>query len=185
MRNCILQFLGESSLMRNDEASCRHKHPLTGLISVCRDDGVFCVFTLFLNLALFNLIVVINKRALNVFSYSSTVESLHYLRVWIYFGLLHRCFENEQVLLEYRGGFGFLFVCCIYWNVLCGIYLGMNVSGEVCGEVVSRSLMSKSAAFLSKLTNVKMYKHRRGVNAYVFFLTCSLEANPSSSDAGH
>ena len=54
----------------------------------------------------------------------------------------------------------------------------MNVSGEVCGEVVSRSLMSKSAAFLSKLTNVKMYKHLRG-NAFVFFLTCSLEANPS------
>ena len=23
---------------------CRHKHPFTGLISVCRDDGVCCVF---------------------------------------------------------------------------------------------------------------------------------------------
>ena len=44
---------------------CRHEHPFTGLISVCRD-GVCCVFTLSLNLAIFNLIVVINKRALNV-----------------------------------------------------------------------------------------------------------------------
>ena len=53
-----------------------------------------------------------------------------------------------------------------------GIYLFMNVSGDVCDEVVSRSLMSKSAAFLSKPTSVKMYKHLRGVNAFVFFLAC-------------
>ena len=49
-------------------SSCRHEHPFTSLISVCRDYGVCCVFTLSLNLALFNLIVVINKRALIVFS---------------------------------------------------------------------------------------------------------------------
>ena len=54
----------------------------------------------------------------------------------------------------------------------------MNVSGDVCDEVVSHSLMSKPAAFLSKLTSVKMSKHLCGVNAFVFFLTCSLEANP-------
>ena len=54
----------------------------------------------------------------------------------------------------------------------------MNVSGDVCDEVVSHSLMSKLAAFLSKLTSVKMNKHLCGVNAFVFFLTCSLEANP-------
>ena len=62
-------------------SNCGHEHPFTGLISVCRDDRVCCVFTLLLNLALFNLTVVINKRVLNVFSYSSTLESLHYLRV--------------------------------------------------------------------------------------------------------
>ena len=62
----------------------------------------------------------------------------------------------------------------------------MNVSGDVCDEVVSRNLMSKSAAFLSKLTSVKMNKHLCGVNAFVFFLTCSLEANPSCvPHAGH
>ena len=55
----------------------------------------------------------------------------------------------------------------------------MNVSGDVCDEVVSRSLMSMPAAFLSKLTSVKMNKHLCGVIAFVFFLTCSLEANPS------
>ena len=52
-----------------------------------------------------------------------------------------------------------------------GIYLCMNVSGDVCDEVVSRSLMSKPAAFLSKLTSVKMNKHLCDVNAFVFFLT--------------
>ena len=84
-------------------------HPFTGLISVSRDDGECCVFTLLLNLALIKLTVVINKCALNVCSYSSTLESSHYLRVWRVFTLV--CctgdFENEQVLLEYRGGFGF------------------------------------------------------------------------------
>ena len=65
-----------------------------------------------------------------------------------------------------------------------GINLCMNVSGDVCDEVVSRSLMSKLAAFLSKLTSVKMNKHLCGVNAFVFFLTCSLEANPSCVPLG-
>ena len=46
---------------------CRHKNSFTGLISVYREDGVCCVFTLSPNLALFNLIVAINKRAVNVF----------------------------------------------------------------------------------------------------------------------
>ena len=44
--------------------------------------------------------------------------------------------------------------------------------------------MSKSAAFLSKLTSVKMNRHLCGVNAFVFFLACSLEANPSCVPLG-
>ena len=44
--------------------------------------------------------------------------------------------------------------------------------------------MSKSAAFLSKLTSVKMFKHLRGVNAFVFFLACSLKVNPSCVSLG-
>ena len=52
---------------------CRHKHPFTSLISVCRDDGAMLCFYLSLNLALFNLNVAINKRAPNVFSCSSTL----------------------------------------------------------------------------------------------------------------
>ena len=46
---------------------CRHKSSFTGLISVYREDGVCCVFTLSLNLALFRLIVAINMRAVNDF----------------------------------------------------------------------------------------------------------------------
>ena len=99
---------------------CRHEHPFTGLISVCRDDGVCCVFTLSLNLAIFNLIVVINKRALNVFSYTATMESWHYLCVWSVITLV--CctgdFETEHVLLEYRGEFRFLLVLWTSCNVL-------------------------------------------------------------------
>ena len=60
----------------------------------------------------------------------------------------------------------------------------MNVSGDVCDEVVSRSLTAKSAVFPSKLTSVKMFKHLRGVNAFVFFLACSLKSNPSCVSLG-
>ena len=64
------QVLARKVLDEDERQSIRrHKHPLTGLISVCRDDGVCCVFTFLLNLALFNLTVVVKKRALNVFSY--------------------------------------------------------------------------------------------------------------------
>ena len=83
---------------------CRHKNPFTDLISVCRDDELCCIITMLLNLALFNLIVVINKRALNVFSNPTTLEC-----VWRAPTLV--CctgdFVNEQVLLEYRDEFGF------------------------------------------------------------------------------
>ena len=89
---------------------------------------------------------------------------------WDHLGLL-----TEQVLLEYRGEFWFLLVSWISCNVLFnislrdhsgGIHQYMNVSGDVCDDVVSRSLMSMPAAFLSKLTSVKMNKHLRGVNAF-------------------
>ena len=150
---------------------------------------------MWLNFALFNLIVVINKRALNVFSNPATLESLHYLCVWRVFTLVCSTgdVETEQVLLEYRDEFGFLLVSWISCNKLfntslrdhsVGIYLGMNMSGDVCDEVGSHSLMSKSAAFLSKLTSVKMNRHLCGVNAFVFFLACSLEANPSCVPLG-
>ena len=69
------QVLGRKSLDEEERRNiCRHKHPFTSLISDCRDDGVCCVFTLSLSLALFNLIVVINKRAQNVFSYTANAE---------------------------------------------------------------------------------------------------------------
>ena len=57
------KFLGEEE-RRN---ICRHRNLFTGLISVYCEDWVCCVFTSSLNLALFNLIVAINKRAVNVF----------------------------------------------------------------------------------------------------------------------
>ena len=65
------------------------------------------------------------------------------------------------------GEFWFLLVLWTSCNVLIntslrehsgGIYLCMNVSGDVFDEVVSHSLMSMLAAFLSKLTSVKMNK---------------------------
>ena len=92
------------------------------------------------------------------------------------------------------GSFGFSLVLWTSCNVLFntslrdhsgGIYLCMNVSRDMCDEVVYHSLMSKPAAFLSKLTSVKMNKHLCGVNAFVFSLTCSLEGNPSCVLLGH
>ena len=47
---------------------CRHKSSFTGLISVYREDEYLVFFTLSLNLALFRLIVAINKHYLKVFS---------------------------------------------------------------------------------------------------------------------
>ena len=44
--------------------------------------------------------------------------------------------------------------------------------------------MFKPAAFLSKHTNIKMCEHLRGVRAFVFFLMCSLKANPSCVPLG-
>ena len=105
--------------------------------------------------------------------------------------------ETEQVLLEYRCEFWFLLVLWTSCNVLFytslrdhsgGIYLGMNVSGDVCDEVVSHSLMSKSAAFLSKLTSVKMFRSSwcqrlrviSGVQSESKSKLCS-----SGRDAGH
>ena len=73
-----------------------------------------------LNIALFNLIVAINKRALNVFSNTETMESLRYLYIWSVITLV--CctgdFETEQVILEYRGEFWFLLVLWTSCNVL-------------------------------------------------------------------
>ena len=144
MRSSIIKFLREEERL----SICRHEHPFTGLISVCRDDGVCCVFTLSLNLALFNLKVAINKRALNVLSYTATMESLHYLCFWSVITLVccTRDFETEQVLLECGGEFWFLLVLWTSRNVLFntsmgdhsgGIYLGMNVSGDAFLSAVS------------------------------------------------
>ena len=70
-------------------------------------------------------------------------------------------------------------------NLKCTFqHFSMNVSGDVCDEVVSHSLMSKSAVFLSKLTIVKMFKYLSGVNACMFFLACSLKANPGCVSLG-
>ena len=75
-------------------------------------------------------------------------------------------FKTEQVPLQYRGEVWFLLVLCTSCNVLFttslrdrsgGIYLCMNVSGDVCDEVVSRSSMYKPAAFLAELTSVQTY----------------------------
>ena len=77
--------------------------------------------------------------------------------------------------------FWFLLVLWTSCNELFNTFL---VSGDVCDDVVFHSSMFKPAAFLSKLTSVKMCKHLRGVNTFVFFLMCSLKANPSSVPLG-
>ena len=77
--------------------------------------------------------------------------------------------------------FWFLLVLWTSCNELFNTFL---VSGDVCDEVVFHSSMFKPAAFLSKLTSVKMCKHLRGVNAFVFFLMCNLKANPSCVPLG-
>ena len=68
-------------------------------------------FTLSLNLALFRLIVAINKRAVNVFLHRNGRE-LHYLCIWNVITLVWCTgdFETKQVLLQYRGEFWFLLV---------------------------------------------------------------------------
>ena len=87
--------------------------------------------------------------------------------------------ETEQVCPEYRWAFWFLLVSWTSCNALFhaslransgGIYLIMKVSMDLCDEVGSHCLtrlMSKPAAYHSKLTSVMMYKHLRGVNAFV------------------
>ena len=77
--------------------------------------------------------------------------------------------------------FWFLLVLWTSCNELFNTFL---VSGDVCDEVVFHSSMPKSPAFLSKLTSIKMYKSLRGVNAFVFFPTCSLKAIPSCVPVG-
>ena len=77
--------------------------------------------------------------------------------------------------------FWFLLVMWTSCNELFNTFL---VSGDVCDEVVFNSSMINSPAFLSKLTSIKMYKSLRGVNAFVFFPTCSLKANPSCVPLG-
>ena len=91
------------------------------------------------------------------------------------FSKLNKFFWN---LVE---SFGFLLVLWTSCNELFNTFL---VSGDVCDEVVFHSSMFKPAAFLSKLSSVKMCKHLRGVSASVFFLTCNLKANPSCVPLG-
>ena len=157
---------------------CRHKNPFTSLISVHCEDGVCCVFTLSLNLALFNLIVAINKRAVNDFSSTATTESLHYLCIWNVITLVWCTgdFETEQVLLQYRGEVCFC-SCCGHSG---GIYLWMNVSGDV----TKLCLTVRCASLLHFLQSSRVFKHLRGVNTFVFFLACSLKANPSCVPLG-
>ena len=77
--------------------------------------------------------------------------------------------------------FWFLLVLWTSCNELFNIFL---VSGDVCDEGVFHSSMFKPAAFLAKLTSIKMFKSLGGVNAFVFFSTCSLRANPSCVPLG-
>ena len=156
--------------------------------------GMLCFYLVAESRHVLNLTVVINKRALNVFACSPTLESLHYLRIWRVITLV--CctgdFETDEFLWNIVVSFGFC-SCCGHPAMYCSTLPGETILVEslyervwrcVCNEVVSHSLMSMSAAFLSKLTSVKMYKHLCGVNAFVFFLTCSLEPNPSCVPLG-
>ena len=60
----------------------RQKNPFNDLISVCREDSVCCAVASLLNFAMFNLIVVINKHSLKVFSHTATLKSLHCMSFW-------------------------------------------------------------------------------------------------------
>ena len=141
-------------------------------------------FTLSLNLALFRLIVAINKRAVNVFLHRNDRE-LHYLCIWNVITLVWCTGDFEkQVLLQYRGEFWFLLVLLTSCNVLFttslrdhsgGIYLCMNVSGGVCRSCVSQ--FDIQACCISCRAH-ECSTHLRGVNTLVLFLTCSQKANP-------
>ena len=115
---------------------------------------------------------------------------LRYLCIWNVITLVWCTgdFETEQVLLLYRGEVWFLLVLWTSCNVLFstslrdhsgGIYLCMNVSGGVFDEVLSRSSLSKPAAFLAELTSVQTSSWCQRL--------CVLSGMQSSSgrDAGH
>ena len=116
------------------------------------------------------LIVVVNKRALHVFSYPAAIESFHYLCFWGETTLVRRAgaFETEQVHPKYRWAFWFLLV-----------------SWTSCIALFNTSLRANSepAAFHSKLMSVKMYKHLRGVSVFVSILTYSKSKLCSSGRA--
>ena len=92
--------------------------------------------------------------------HTATLKSLHCMSFWSVSTWCYRAdvFETEQVLLESRREFFFWFLLVMWTscNELFNIFL---VSGDVCDEGVLHSSMFKPAAFLSKLTNVKMCKH--------------------------
>ena len=173
---------------------CRHKSSFTGLISVYREDGVCCVFHLVAESRLVPTDSCDEHACCecDVFSSTATTESLHYLCIWNVITLVWCTgdFETEQVPLQYRGEVWFLLVLCTSCNVLFttslrdhsgGIYLCMNVSGDVC--VTKLCLTVRCISLLHFLQSSRVFKHLRGANGFLFFLACSLsKLYPSGRD---
>ena len=172
---------------------CRHKSSFTGLISVYREDGVCCVFHLVAESRLVPTDGCDQQACCECFSSTATTERLHYLCIWNVITLVWCTgdFETEQVLLQYRGEF--LVSARVVDILQCTVYhflerpFWWNLSLEMC--VTKLCLAVRCLSLLHFLQSSRVFKHLRGVNAFVSFLACSLKVNPSlcssGRDAGH
>ena len=79
-RKTVCQATLDSRMRRNSRIS----------VANVTEDSVCSVVASLLNFALFNLIVVINKQSLKVFSHTATLKSLH----------LHELLECKHVVLS-------------------------------------------------------------------------------------
>ena len=123
------------------QSPCWHKRHSTGMFSVRRSDGLCCAFAVSLDLVTV-VIVVVNKRALHVFSKPAALESFFAAVVFL---RLNRFIRN---IVGHSGR-----TSC---NALFNASLRAN---------------SEPAAFQSKLMSAKMYKHLRDVSVFVSILT--------------
>ena len=127
---------------------------------------------------------VINEQLSEGLFHTATLKSSHCMSFWSVSAWCYRADILKLNKLFWNLVVSFFWFLLVMWTSCNELFNTFLVSGDVCDEGVLHSSMFKPVAFLSKLTSVKMCKHLRGVNAFVFFLMCSLKANPSCVPLG-